>query len=108
MHLGCKVTVVSSIEDCLRTLSQDHKVVFMDICMPGIDGYDVSVCIREKFSKRHERPVIVALTGNCDKSTKENCMRVGINGVVLKPVSLDKMRNVLSELLEHRVLFEVF
>ncbi|KAK9284277.1 hypothetical protein L1049_023447 [Liquidambar formosana] len=107
VHLGCDVTTTSSGEECLRVVSQEHKVVFMDVCMPSMDGYEVAVRIHEKFTKRHERPLIVAVTGNTDRVTKENWMRVGMDGVVLKPVSVDKMRSILSELLEHRVLFEV-
>ncbi|KAG4213219.1 hypothetical protein ERO13_A01G041500v2 [Gossypium hirsutum] len=106
VHLGCDVTMVSSSEECLHVVSHEHKVVFMDVCVPGMDGYEVAIRINEKFTKRHERPIIVALTGNTDKVTKENCMRVGMDGVILKPVSLDKMRSVLTDLLEHRVLFE--
>nr|Q9XH58.1 RecName: Full=Ethylene receptor 1; AltName: Full=PhETR1 [Pelargonium x hortorum]AAD37576.1 ethylene receptor homolog [Pelargonium x hortorum] len=106
MHLGCDVTSVSSSEECLRMVSQDHKVVFMDVRVPGLDGHELAVRIHEKFMKRHERPLIVALTSNADKVTKENCLRVGMEGVILKPVSVDKMRNVLSKLLEHRILFE--
>ncbi|XP_075641434.1 ethylene receptor [Castanea sativa] len=105
-HLGCDVSTVSSSEECLRVVSHEHQVVFLDVCMPGIDGFELAVTIREKFAKRHEKPLIVALTGNTDKVTKENCMRVGINGVILKPISVDKMRSILSELLEHRVLYE--
>lgn len=97
---------VSSVEECFRAVSQEHQVVFMDVCVPGIDGYEVAVHIHEKFTRRHERPLIVALTGNTDNLTKDNCMRVGMDGVMLKPVSLEKMRSVLSDLLEHRVLFE--
>ncbi|KAE8706136.1 Ethylene receptor [Hibiscus syriacus] len=106
VHLGCDVTMVSSSEECLRVVSNEHKVVFMDFCTPGMDGYEIAIRMHEKFTKRHERPIIVALTGNTDKVTKESCMRVGMDGVILKPVSLDKMRSVLSDLLEHRVLFE--
>ncbi|KAF2294838.1 hypothetical protein GH714_021308 [Hevea brasiliensis] len=104
VHLGCDVTTVSSSDECLRVVSLDHKVVFMDVCMP--DGFEVAIRIHERFTKRHERPLIVALTGNANKVTKENCMKVGMDGVILKPVSVDKMRGVLSDLLEHRVLFE--
>ncbi|XP_022734528.1 ethylene receptor-like [Durio zibethinus] len=106
VHLGCDVTMVSSSDECLRVVSQEHKVVLMDVCVPGIDGYDIAIRIREKFTKRRERPLLVALTGNTDKVAKENCMRVGMDGVILKPVSLDKMRSILSDLLEHRLLFE--
>ncbi|OAY45902.1 ethylene receptor isoform X1 [Manihot esculenta] len=104
VHLGCDVTTVTSTDECLRVVSQEHKVVIMDVCMP--DGFEVAIRIHEKFTKRHERPLIVALTANTNKVTKENCMRVGMDGVILKPVSVDKMRNVLSDILEHRVLFE--
>ncbi|XWS16807.1 hypothetical protein CRYUN_Cryun33cG0012300 [Craigia yunnanensis] len=106
VHLGCDVTMVSSSDECLCVVSHEHKVVLMDVCALGMDGHEIAVRIREKFTKRHERPIIVALTGNTDKVTKENCMRFGMDGVILKPVSLDKMRSVLSDLLEHRVLFE--
>ncbi|XVF04479.1 hypothetical protein REPUB_Repub05bG0086600 [Reevesia pubescens] len=105
VHLGCDVTMVSSSEECLRVVSHEHKVVLMDVCVPGMDGYEIAIRIHEKFTKRHERPLIVALTGNTDKVTKENCMRVGMD-LILKPVSLDEMRSALSDLLEHRVLYE--
>ncbi|KAE9617283.1 hypothetical protein Lal_00034897 [Lupinus albus] len=105
MHLGCDVTTVSSSEECLRVVSLEHKVVFMDV-YTGLDGYELAVRIHEKFAKRLDRPLIVALTGNTNKVTKEKCMRVGMNGLILKPVSVEKMRGVLSELLERRVLFE--
>lgn len=103
MHLGCDVTTVGSSDECMRIVSQEYKVVFMDVSM---DCYELVSHIRERFGKRHERPLVVALTGNTDKATKDNCIRFGLDGVILKPVSVDKMRNVLEELLEHRVLFE--
>ncbi|KGN61222.1 hypothetical protein Csa_006113 [Cucumis sativus] len=106
VHLGCEVTTAGSIEEFLRVVSQEHKVVFMDICTPGVDGYELAIRIREKFAKCHERPFMVVLTGNSDKVTKESCLRAGMDGLILKPVSIDKMRSVLSELIERRVLFE--
>ncbi|KAF7825007.1 ethylene receptor [Senna tora] len=105
VHLGCDVTTVGTSEECLRVLSHEHKVVFMDVSS-GIESYDLAVRIHEMFTKRQDRPLIVALTGNTNKVTKEKCMRVGMDGLILKPVSVDKMRGVLSELLEHRVVFE--
>lgn len=106
LHLGCDVTTVRSSSECLHAVSQEHRLVLMDVYVPGIDGYEVAVQIQEKFAKRHERPLIVALTGRADKVTKGNCTRAGMDGLILKPVSLDKMRSALSELLEHRLLFE--
>ncbi|KAM1584927.1 hypothetical protein ACFX1Z_037853 [Malus domestica] len=82
---GCHVTAVSLVDELLHVTSQGHKVVFMDVSMPGIDGYELAVRLHEKFTKRHEQPVLVALTGCIDKMTKENCMRVAMDGVILKP-----------------------
>ncbi|CAI9274434.1 unnamed protein product [Lactuca saligna] len=67
-------------------------------------GCDVTtVSSVEKLPKRHEKPppLIVGLTGNTDKAMKESLLRAGMDGVVLKPVSVEKMRLALSELLEH-------
>ncbi|KAL0353902.1 UNVERIFIED_CONTAM: Ethylene receptor 1 [Sesamum angustifolium] len=106
VHLGCDVLPVASGDECIRVVTHEHKVVFLDVTMPGTDSFEVAVRIHEKFAKRPDRPIIVALTGNTDRTTKENCLRVGMAGVVLKPVSVDKMRSVLSDLLEHGYLVE--
>ncbi|XP_021857131.2 ethylene receptor [Spinacia oleracea] len=106
MHVGCDVLTVASSEECLLAVSREYRVVFLDLSMPGFDGFEVAVQIRKRFSKRHERPLIVALTGSADRLTRENCVRVGMDGCVLKPISVDKMRSVLSELLERRTVFE--
>ncbi|CAI9784313.1 unnamed protein product [Fraxinus pennsylvanica] len=106
MHLGCDVLAVGSADECVRVVTPEHKVVFLDTSMPGSDTYKVAVRLHEKFSKRLDRPFIVALTGNTDRMVKENCSRVGMDGVVLKPISVDKMRSVLSELIEHGFLVE--
>lgn len=101
VHLGCDVTAVSSGEECLQAITKDQKVVFIDVSLPGPDSYNVARLVHEKLPKRHEKPLIVALTGNTDKAAKENLLRVGMDGVVVKPVSVEKMRIALSELLEH-------
>ncbi|KAL3848647.1 hypothetical protein ACJIZ3_010529 [Penstemon smallii] len=106
VHIGCDVLAVSSGDECIRVVTHEHKVVFLDVSMPGVDSFEVAVKIQEKFSKRVDRPLIVALTGNNDRMTKENCRRVGMKGVILKPVSLDKMRTALSDILEHGYLVE--
>lgn len=106
VHLGCDVTVVSSGKECLRSVTHEHKVVFVDVSMPGMEGYEVAVRMHERFSTSHERPLLVALTVSTDRVTKDNCSRVGMDGVILKPISLDKMRSALSELLEHGVFSE--
>ncbi|KAF6148418.1 hypothetical protein GIB67_038773 [Kingdonia uniflora] len=104
VHLGCDVTTVGSSEECLRIFSHEHKVVFTDVGISGMDGYEVVSVLQDRFSARHQRPLITALTANTDRATKDNCLRVGMDGLVLKPVSLEKMRSVLSVLLQNGTL----
>ncbi|KAL8137589.1 hypothetical protein V2J09_003590 [Rumex salicifolius] len=106
MHLGCEVTCVSSGEDCLLHVSPEYKLVFLDVSMAGVNSYEVALQIHKRISKRHERPLIIALSAMADRTTRENCMRVGIDGFILKPVSVDKLRSILADLLERRNAFE--
>lgn len=106
VHLGCDVLAVGSGDECIRAATHEHKVVFLDVSMSGVDTFEVAVRIRDKFSKRPDRPIIVALTGHTDRVTKENCRRVGMDAVILKPISVDKMRSVLSDLLDRGYVVE--
>ena len=99
-RLGCETTVVESGQQCLAALSQpgsNFRVLLLDLCMPEMDGYDVAKIIKQKF--RPGEPLVVALTANTDKETKERCMQIGMDDVVLKPISLQEMSAVLIKLL---------
>lgn len=106
-HLGFDVATANSADECLRVVNQEHKVVIIDVSMAGIDGYELANQIHEKFSKRHERPFIVGLIGTTDRVMKEKCLRAGMDGVIVKPISVEKMRNVLTELFDHGVVLEM-
>lgn len=102
-RLGCDVTTVGSGREGLLALSQSgqtFRILFVDICMPEVDGYEVAIRVKERYPIRAERPLVVAVTANTDLATRERCFSVGMNGVLLKPFSLEKMRSMVSELLE--------
>lgn len=101
-RLGCDTTVVESGQQCLNALSQpgsNFRVLLLDLCMPEMDGYEVAKIIKQKF--RPGEPLVVALTANTDKSTKERCIQIGMDDVVLKPISLHEMSSVLCKLLQN-------
>ncbi|KAI7742306.1 hypothetical protein M8C21_018785, partial [Ambrosia artemisiifolia] len=54
VHLGCDVTMVSSGDECLRVITKDHKVIFMDV-----DGYNVARLVHDQLSKHYEKPLII-------------------------------------------------
>lgn len=68
--------------------------------MPDMDGYEVAKRLTSRHSKE-DLPLIVALTSNSDRETKDKFLGLGGDGVVTKPVNQQKMRTVLQELSEH-------
>lgn len=72
------------------THEQQYDLIFMDIQMPGMDGYEATKFIRAREEASGERPVqIVALTADAFQSTREKCLNVGMNGYISKPVQKD-------------------
>lgn len=102
VHLGFDVTTAYSTDECLRVVNQEDRVVIIDVGMGGIGGCEfLSNQIHEKFLRCQERPFIVGIIGTTDRAMKERCLAAGMDGIVTKPVSVEKMRNVLTELFEH-------
>jgi twitching motility two-component system response regulator PilH len=71
-------------------------IVFLDINMPGVSGFEVL-----KFISREPRlakvPVIVA-TSDDQKETREQALRQGARGFLVKPVSVEALAEVLDSL----------
>jgi signal transduction histidine kinase/DNA-binding response OmpR family regulator len=76
-----------------RTLQPD--IIFMDIQMPEMNGYDATKAIRESETGR--RTPIIALTAGTVKGEKEKCMQAGMDDFMTKPFVKSEMERVLSK-----------
>ncbi len=72
-----------------RCKENQYDAILMDIQMPIMDGLRATMEIR-KFNVKIP---IIALTANGDRL---QCMRVGMNEVLMKPISSDKLISVVS------------
>lgn len=106
VELGCDVMAVSTADECMQFVSLEHKVVFVDVSMGGMDGHALAARLHGGFPRPRERPLIVALalTESTERAMSEGCLTAGMDRVVLKPITLDKVRRVLTEHLESRAL----
>jgi signal transduction histidine kinase/CheY-like chemotaxis protein len=93
------VTAAGDGEEALETLASDEpfSLVFMDIMMPGMDGYQVTRRIRQQYTQ-NELPV-VALTARSGEEDCDECMAAGANACIVKPVDPREMKNVLDRYL---------
>ncbi|KAI9079538.1 hypothetical protein K1719_038520 [Acacia pycnantha] len=100
--LGCQVTAVSSGFECLGAISASgntFKVILLDVHMPEMDGFDVAMRIR-KFHSRNW-PLIIALTASAEEDVMDRCLRVGMNGLIRKPILLPEIADELRRVLQH-------
>ena len=71
-----------------------HDVVFVDIVLPGLDGYEIAR--RARAAPAVRRPCLVALTAITDDP--QTAFEAGFDGHVLKPVEEKTIRAVLTEM----------
>jgi PAS domain S-box-containing protein len=70
-------------------------VAFLDIGMPGMDGYELAEAIRK--SEFLPRPVLVALTGWGAESDVERAVAAGFDRHLTKPASAEDIAVVLDD-----------
>lgn len=70
------------------------EIVFLDIGLPGLDGYQVAERIRS--DPNHAGSYICALTGYGDEESQRRSKAAGIDRHLVKPVSLDDLKKVLA------------
>ncbi len=91
---GASVDLASSGAESIARLEEDdnYDIIFMDHMMPGMDGIETTVKIREKF----KNPV-VALTANAIKGVEEEFLNAGMNDYLTKPIELKRLMEVMEK-----------
>lgn len=78
----------------LQELSAD--IVLLDLCMPGLSGFDVAVQLRNGPAKC---PYLVAYTAWNDAETIHRCQQAGFDSHLTKTTPLDKVLSSLDRAL---------
>ncbi|MEA2029813.1 MAG: hybrid sensor histidine kinase/response regulator [Campylobacterota bacterium] len=71
-----------------------YDLVFLDLKMPGLNGFEVFERLRSiaSFSP------IYALTADVYKETYDKVMETGFNGLIEKPLKLDRLYDIIEEI----------
>ena len=86
--------------EAVRMFEESHNrydVIFMDIQMPGIDGYEATRRIRALDTEKAKTIPIIAMTANVFREDIDKCLQAGMTGHLGKPIDQDKMLNILRE-----------
>lgn len=96
VNLGQSVTVTDSAEKALHSISQDKpQVVFIDLKMHGMDGYQVAKEVRSR--RDLDSVFLVALSGNADEKSRNLAIDAGFDQYLTKPTSFSELARTLSQ-----------
>jgi signal transduction histidine kinase len=76
------------------------ELIFMDIQMPGMDGYEATRLIRQMADPHGKTVPIIAMTANVFKEDIDLCIEAGMNEHLGKPIVFSQMFSVLNKYLK--------
>jgi CheY-like chemotaxis protein len=88
--------------EALRLFSEApdrYDMIFMDVQMPEMDGYEATRRIRALGVPRAKEIPIVAMTANVFREDVEKCLVAGMNAHVGKPLDFDEVMDRLRKYL---------
>jgi len=76
-----------------------YGLIFMDIQMPSMDGYEATRRIRSSGLPQADKIPIIAMTANILPEDIELCLAAGMNCHLGKPINIDEIVARLKEYL---------
>jgi CheY-like chemotaxis protein len=95
--------IVTAVEDgdiavkmLSKAKSRPFDVILMDVRMPVMDGYEATKRIRAFENKDVAEIPIIAMTANAFDEDRKASFEAGMNEHIAKPVSIEKLKDVLA------------
>ena len=76
--------------------TRSFDLIFMDIQMPGLTGYDVTAKIRAQEAGQPNHVPIIALTAHAMEGDRERCFNAGMDGYLAKPIHTKELDELLD------------
>ena len=77
-----------------------YDLIFMDVQMPVMDGYEATAAIRSIKGLRSQIPII-AMTANAFAEDVQLAKNAGMNEHIAKPLDFDKLNEIMAKWLSH-------
>lgn len=98
---GSIVTVAETGEEAVdkfeKAITGTYDVIFMDIKMPGIDGYEATYKIRNSNHPQAKSIPIIAMTADTLASDIQKALNSGMNAHISKPICIDKIVGAIKK-----------
>lgn len=81
-----------------KAKEKKYNLIFMDLSMPVMGGIDAAKTIRQNATLNVNTPII-ALTANAFSDDRKQCQKVGMNGFLAKPLTMESLQLEVSKYL---------
>ena len=89
-------SAINGYEAIDKVMTEKYDLVFMDIKMPGIDGFETTGIVRDISGAYYKELPIIALTASTLKNDHYKFIECGMNGHILKPFNPEEIKKLLS------------
>jgi two-component system sensor histidine kinase/response regulator len=94
---GHRVVLATTGEEALAALAQQSfDLVLMDVHMPGTDGIQTTLQIREREKLTGLHQTVIAMTALAMKGDRDRCIASGMDGYLSKPIDLQQLDALLA------------
>ncbi len=98
LRLGYEVELVGSGDEAIElTRQRRFKMIFMDVQMPGLDGFGATKIIRAMSDNLCRDVPIVAYSAHDMPDEWEKFTQAGINDYIAKPITLTSLNEVIGK-----------
>lgn len=98
----CVYDGAQAVEHMENTEPHTYDVILMDIMMPVMDGLDATRAIRSSKREDLRQIPIIAMSANAFDDDLKKSVECGMNGHLSKPVEVDKLYRMLSDILYNK------
>jgi CheY-like chemotaxis protein len=97
-RLGYKVKIVGTGIEVLEALdSAPYDIIFLDVQMPDMDGYETARRVRARWADNEtDRPRMIALTANAMPGDRDLCLEAGMDDYISKPMQIQVLQTTLE------------
>lgn len=98
---GAAVETAENGEEAVETVQAHaegyYDLIFMDIQMPVLNGYDATRAIRRLEKSREKQVPIIAMTANAFMEDIQMAKDAGMNGHLAKPLDVDQLMVTMKQ-----------
>jgi CheY-like chemotaxis protein len=97
---GWQTEIAVSGREAIEKWEQgDFRVLLMDLQMPEMNGLEATRTIRKRETEGSRRARIIGLTAHAKSEIWNDCLKAGMDRVLIKPVSMNDLYSAIESCL---------